>query len=196
LTFCRGDHRFGYRYFRHKAVGCKTKFSHNRGGTASTLPQRPSIKGEEYEIHSQKSCVQNTHCCVCECRACRYCLCQGTVADYDFGAFGPGYPVPGTVQIQALTFKPGDVVPFHFHKGLSYVILVKGNLTEQELEGQNACGPINQFAAGTAFVETPGRIHSVTNPGPGAAIIYWATIFPKDDPDGPTKFVDPQPNCN
>jgi len=121
---------------------------------------------------------------------------QGTVADYDFGAFGPGYPVPGTVQIQALTFKPGDVVPFHFHKGLSYVILVKGNLTEQELEGQNACGPINQFAAGTAFVETPGRIHSVTNPGPGAAIIYWATIFPKDDPDGPTKFVDPQPNCN
>jgi quercetin dioxygenase-like cupin family protein len=117
---------------------------------------------------------------------------QGTVESYDFGT---GFPVPGTVQIQALTFKPGDVVPWHFHKGLSYVILVHGNLTEQEKVGPNACGPINQFAAGTAFVETPGRIHTVTNPGPGAAIIYWATIFPKDDPDGPTTFVDP-PNCN
>ncbi len=121
---------------------------------------------------------------------------QGTVADYDFGAFGPGYPVPGTVQIQALTLKPGDVVPYHFHQSLSYVILAHGNVTEQELDGPNNCGPINLFAAGSAFVETPGRIHSITNPGPGAAIIYWATIFPKDDPDGGTKFVDPQPNCS
>jgi quercetin dioxygenase-like cupin family protein len=121
---------------------------------------------------------------------------ETTVENFDFGAFGPGYPVPGTVQIQALTFKPGDVVPYHFHKGLSYVILVQGNLTEQEIVGPNACGQINHFAAGAAFVETPGRIHTVTNPGPGAAIIYWATIFPKDDPDGGTKFLDPQPNCN
>ena len=26
---------------------------------------------------------------------------QGTVASYDFGGFGPGHPVPGTVEIQA-----------------------------------------------------------------------------------------------
>jgi len=120
---------------------------------------------------------------------------QGTVASYDFGAFGPGYPVPGTVEIQSFNLKPGDVVPWHYHKGLSYVILVHGNLTEQEMVGQDACGPINIFAAGTAFVETPGQIHTVTNPGPGAATLYWATIFPKDDPDGGTKFVEP-PNCN
>lgn len=122
---------------------------------------------------------------------------QGTVADYDFGGFGPGHPVPGTVEIQAFNMKPGDVVPWHFHKGLSYVILVRGNVTEQEIvgPGPNDCGPINQDAAGSAFVEPPGRIHQVTNPGPGAATLYWATIFPKDDPDGGTKFVDP-PNCN
>jgi len=121
---------------------------------------------------------------------------QGTtVENFDFGASGPGYPVPGTVEIQSFNLKQGDVVPWHYHKGLSYVILGNGNVTEQEIVGPNTCGPINHFAAGTAFVETPGRIHTVTNPGPGAATLYWATIFPKDDPDGGTKFVDP-PNCN
>ena len=32
----------------------------------------------------------------------------GTIASYDFGGFGPGYPVPGTVQIQAFTMAPGE----------------------------------------------------------------------------------------
>ena len=122
---------------------------------------------------------------------------HGTVASYDFGGFGPGHPVPGTVEIQAFNMKPGDVIPWHYHKGLTYVILARGNVTEQDVEGPgpNDCGPINLDAAGTAFVEPPGRIHTLTNPGPGAATIYFATIFPKDDPDGDAKFVDP-PNCN
>lgn len=122
---------------------------------------------------------------------------QGTVASYDFGGFGPGHPVPGTVEIQAFNMKPGDVIPWHYHKGLTYVILARGNVTEQDLvgPGPNDCGPINLDAAGTAFVEPPGRIHTLTNPGPGAATIYFATIFPKDDPDGDAKFVDP-PKCN
>src|SRR5271157_1556117 len=47
----------------------------------------------------------------------------GTVASYDFGGYGPGYPIPGTIQLQAFTLKPGDIIPWHYHKGVSYVIL-------------------------------------------------------------------------
>ena len=57
----------------------------------------------------------------------------GTIPAYDFGVAGPGYPVPATVQIHAFTMKPGDAVPWHFHKGLSYVILAHGSLTEEHL---------------------------------------------------------------
>lgn len=120
---------------------------------------------------------------------------QGTVADYDFGGFGPGHDMPGTVEIQAFTLDPGENVPWHYHKGLSYVVLVQGNLSEQELNRQGRCAAPHSFKAGTAFVETPGRIHTVTNTSSGTAIIYWATIFPKGDPDGDAVFVDP-PNCN
>ena len=35
----------------------------------------------------------------------------GTVASYDFGGYGPGYPVPGTIQIHAFRMNPGDTVP-------------------------------------------------------------------------------------
>ena len=59
----------------------------------------------------------------------------GTVASYDFGGFGPGFPIPATIQIQKFTLKPGETIPWHFHKGVSYVILSRGTLTEQHLVG-------------------------------------------------------------
>src|ERR1043166_7430561 len=104
----------------------------------------------------------------------------GTVAHYDFGAFGPGYPVPGTIQIQAFTMKPGDTVPWHYHKGVSYVILSRGTLTEQHVVAPDQCAS-EELLAGNAFVEPPGQVHSVTNTGNEAAVIWWATIFPKSD---------------
>jgi quercetin dioxygenase-like cupin family protein len=118
---------------------------------------------------------------------------EGTVASYDFGSFGPGFPVPGTVQIQTFNMKPGDVFPWHFHKGQAYVIILKGQLTEQELVGPNQCSTLETASAGDALVESPGKIHTVTNPGPGAAIITWATVHPKGE-DAST-FVS-TPNCN
>ena len=66
-------------------------------------------------------------------------LLLGTIPAYDFGIAGPGYPVPATVQIHAFTMKPGDAVPWHFHKGLSYVILAHGRLTEEHLVGPDQC---------------------------------------------------------
>ena len=127
----------------------------------------------------------------------------GTVASYDFGGYGPGYPVPGTIQIHAFRMNPGDTVPWHYHKGVSYVILAHGTLTEQHLIGNDRCAS-EQVMGGSAFVEPPGQVHSVTNTGNEVAVIWWATIFPKSDPivqftpefkAGGSYFVNP-PSCN
>ena len=120
---------------------------------------------------------------------------QGTVASYDFGGFGPGHDIQGTVEMQAFTLNPGEVVPWHYHKGLSYVVLTEGNLIEQELTNDGNCGRPRKFGHGAAFVETAGRRHTVMNPGPNTAVIYWATIFPKGDPNGDAVFVD-SPTCH
>jgi len=104
----------------------------------------------------------------------------GTTASVDFGGFGPGYPVPGIVQIQAFTVAPGETIPWHFHKATSYVVLARGTLTEQHVTGPNQCAS-EEFGAGTAFVEPPGAVHTVTNTGRSAAIIWWATVFPQSD---------------
>jgi len=127
----------------------------------------------------------------------------GSVASYDFGGFGPGYPVPGSIQIQAFTMKPGDTVPWHYHKGVSYVILARGTLTEQHIIAPNQCAS-EELTAGSAFVEPPGLMHTVTNTGNDVAVIWWATIFPQSDgivrfsPEFRSGGVYPvdAPNCN
>jgi quercetin dioxygenase-like cupin family protein len=104
----------------------------------------------------------------------------GTVASYDFGGYGPGFPVPATIQIQAFKLNPGETIPWHYHKGVSYVILSRGTLTEQHLVGRAQCAS-EEVTAGNAFVESPGQVHSVTNTGQDVAVISWATVFPKRD---------------
>jgi len=130
-------------------------------------------------------------------------LLLGTVPAYDFGVAGPGYPVPATVQIHAFTMKPGDSLPWHFHKGLSYVILAHGKLTEEHLVSPDKCAS-EEFTGGAAFVESPGQVHSVKNTGNNVAVIWWATVFPQSD--GIVEFAPgfkaggvypvPAPNCN
>ena len=130
-------------------------------------------------------------------------LTLGTVASYDFGGFGPGHPVPATIQIHAFIMNPGDAIPWHYHKGVSYVILARGTLTEQHVAGPGQCAS-EELTAGSAFVEGPGQVHSVVNTGRDSALIWWATVFPESD--GIVQFA-PQfraggvypvnpPNCN
>ena len=118
----------------------------------------------------------------------------GTISSYDFGAYGPGYPVPGSVQLQGFTMKPGETVPWHYHKGVSYVILGHGTLTEEHPIGPDQCAS-EVVTAGSAFVEGPGVVHSVTNTGTDTAVIWWATIFPASDGPGGVYPANP-PNCN
>lgn len=130
-------------------------------------------------------------------------LILGTIPAYDFGVAGPGYPVPATVQIHAFTMRPGDTVPWHYHKALSYVILAHGTLTEEHLVGPDSCDS-EEFTQGSAFAESAGQIHTVKNTGNSVAVIWWATLFPKSD--GIVEFAPgfkvggvypvPAPNCN
>jgi len=126
----------------------------------------------------------------------------GTIANYDFGGFGPGYPVPGTIQIHGLTLQPGDTIPWHYHKGVSYVILKRGTLTETHLVGAHRCAK-ETLRAGGAFTESPGQVHTITNNSAEVAVIWWSTAFPESDgitvfsPDfraGSTYFVT-APDC-
>lgn len=118
----------------------------------------------------------------------------GTVAAYDFGAYGPGYPVPGTIQIQGFKMNPGDTVPWHYHKGVSYVILSRGTLTEEHLVGPDECTS-EELTAGSGFAEPPALVHRVTNTGKDVAVIWWATIFPESDGPGGV-YPANTPNCN
>lgn len=108
----------------------------------------------------------------------------GTAASYDFGGFGPGHPIPATIQIQAFTMAPGETIPWHFHKATSYVILERGTLTEEHAASPGHCES-EELGGGAAFVEPPGAVHTVTNTGNEAAVIWWATVFPASDPIAP-----------
>lgn len=117
----------------------------------------------------------------------------GKIDSYDFGGYGPGYAVPGTIQFQAFTLSPGETVPWHYHKGVSYVILTRGTLTEQHLVGPDQC-ELEEEKGGSAFVENPGEVHNVTNTGNDVAVIWWATIFPASDGPGGIYLAN-APNC-
>lgn len=119
----------------------------------------------------------------------------GTISSYDFGGFGPGYPVPGSVQIQGFTIKPGETVPWHYHKALSYVVLAHGTLTETHLVGPNQCAS-QEVHGGDAFAEAPNEVHTITNSGRDVAVIWWATVYPQSDGPGGIYLVNPPPICN
>ena len=63
---------------------------------------------------------------------------------------------PATVQFHTFTVKPGEAIGWHYHKGLAYVVIEHGTLSEQHLNGNGTCAAWETFAAGSAFVEQPG----------------------------------------
>src|SRR5690242_10227448 len=90
---------------------------------------------------------------------------------FDFVPFGEGTLENGNiVSMFQVTFEPGEAFPWHFHPGPLWGVIVSGTLTEDE-----ACGtPLNVYPAGSAFSETPGRVHHVFNYGAEPVVINFA----------------------
>lgn len=95
-----------------------------------------------------------------------------------FKDFPEGYTGPVKVEFQELALKPGDVVPWHYHEGLVYVVLTKGTLTVQD----KTCSYQN-YGPGSGFIESPGFVHRALNESHGEVILYWAVAYPSSKSD-------------
>ena len=94
---------------------------------------------------------------------------------FDFVPFGEGTLESGEiVSMYQVTFAPGQSFPWHFHPGPLWGVIVSGTLTEDE-----GCGTaLNVYPAGSAFSETPGRVHRVFNYGTEPVVINFAAVLP------------------
>jgi len=94
---------------------------------------------------------------------------------FEFVPFGEGtLPNGKIVSMYQVTFAPGESFPWHFHPGPLWGVIVSGTLTEDE-----GCGTaLNVLPAGSAFSETPGRVHRVFNHGTEPVVINVAGVFP------------------
>ena len=108
--------------------------------------------------------------------------------NYDFGTIhlttGGADPVgtkPATVQFHTFHVKPGETLDWHYHRGLAYVVIEHGTLSEQHVNDNGTCSGWVAFGAGSAFVEDPGDVHRVANSGRSDAVVTWATAFPAED---------------
>jgi quercetin dioxygenase-like cupin family protein len=127
---------------------------------------------------------------------------------YDFGSdtvSGTYIGVqPTTVQFHTFAMRPGETVPWHYHKALAYAVLERGTLTETHLNSDGTCSSPVTFSTGAGFVEEPYEVHTVTNTGKDSALVTWATAFPEQDEPvallpqfktGGINFVSPPPFC-
>jgi quercetin dioxygenase-like cupin family protein len=81
-------------------------------------------------------------------------------------------PSGDIVSMFQVTFAPGEAFPWHFHPGPLWGVIVSGTLTEDE-----GCGSmLNVYPAGSAFAETPGRVHRVFNNGTVPVVINFTSI--------------------
>src|SRR5438105_5708957 len=92
---------------------------------------------------------------------------------FNFVPLGEGTLSSGKiVSMFQVTFDPGESFPWHFHPGPLWGVIVGGTLTEDE-----GCGTgLNTYAAGSAFSETPGRVHRVFNYGTVPVVINFTAI--------------------
>jgi quercetin dioxygenase-like cupin family protein len=78
------------------------------------------------------------------------------------------------VQELKVTVHKGGLVPWHYHPGQTYVVVVGGTLTEDE-----GCGkPLITHVAGSAFTEPKGKIHQVVNNGNDDVVLIVTFIVP------------------
>ena len=112
----------------------------------------------------------------------------------DFMPFGEGaLPSGNYVEDFQVTLAPGEAVPWHYHPGRVYAVIVAGTVTEE-----HRCGkPVETFGVGSAFTEAPGAIHRVFNYGTEPLVIVLTFIVPPayKDYNGINIFVT-GPHCD
>ncbi len=100
-------------------------------------------------------------------------------------------PTGQIISIIQLTLDPGDTVPWHYHTGPGWGTILSGTLTEDE-----GCGTeLKAYSAGSAFAETPGKVHSVINLGSVPVVMTWTEIIPGCDTSGGTIYLPNGPEC-
>ena len=83
-------------------------------------------------------------------------------------------PSGNLVQNFQFTIYPGESVPWHYHPGIIYGVIVSGTLT-----ADTGCGaPVQNISAGFAFSEDSGKVHQVFNYGTGPVVIIFTFIVP------------------
>jgi quercetin dioxygenase-like cupin family protein len=113
---------------------------------------------------------------------------------FDFLPFGEGaLPSGNYVETFQVTLAPGEAVPWHYHPGRVYAVIVGGTVTEE-----HGCGkPADTYSVGSAFTEAPGAIHRVFNYGTEPLVIVLTFIVPPiyKDYNGINIFVS-GPRCD
>ena len=99
-------------------------------------------------------------------------LAQGTIASSE--VFNGG---PALVTVLQITLEPGEVIPWHYHPGKTYVIIQTGTITEDD-----GCGGSEVFTAGQAFEEPIPRVHQVRNTGTVQAVLFATLITSPGQP--------------
>lgn len=119
-------------------------------------------------------------------------FCSQSAEALTFVPLGEGTLASGQiVSMFQVTFAPGESFPWHFHPGPLWGIIVSGTLTEDE-----GCGtPLNVYLAGSAFSETPGRVHRVFNFGTVPVVINFTTIVPSCYANYNSTIFVSGPNC-
>ena len=107
--------------------------------------------------------------------ACTLCGLPSSAKALGFVPLGEGaLPSGNLVQNFQFTIDPGESVPWHYHPGSIYGVIVSGTLTEDEGCGQ----PVKAISAGSAFFEETGKVHQVFNYGTGPVVIIFTFIVP------------------
>jgi len=74
---------------------------------------------------------------------------------------------PATVSTRALTLKPGEKLPWHYHPGSAFNVVKSGTLSVED-----GCGGVKTLKPGQGFEEMDGRVHHGMNLSESDVIVY------------------------
>jgi quercetin dioxygenase-like cupin family protein len=96
---------------------------------------------------------------------------------------------PVTVAVRALTLKPGEELPWHYHSGYAFNVVKSGTLTVED-----GCAGEKTLTAGQGFEETDSRVHRGKNLSDKETVVY-DTFFIRQGKPITVTIPGNQPRC-